>query len=62
VKYHRAGRECKPKRPIAEEGVAEEGIGWSGMTISSNGEQIVKDLPGNTKKTQIKKGGAESRF
>src|SRR5687767_15395419 len=32
------------------------------MTISSDGEQIVKDLPRNTKMTQIKKGDAESRF
>jgi len=33
-----------------------------GMTISSDDEQIVKDLPGNTKIPQIEEGDAESRL
>src|SRR2546430_5753748 len=36
--------------------------GCSGMTISSEGEPIVKDLQRNTKITQIAKRGAERRF
>src|SRR2546430_9830892 len=35
--------------------------GCSGMTISSEGEPIVKDLQRNTKITQIAKRGAERR-
>jgi hypothetical protein len=35
--------------------------GCSGMTISSDGEQLVKDLQRNTKITQIAKRGAERR-
>jgi hypothetical protein len=30
------------------------------MTISSDGEQIVRDCPGNTKMTQIKKGARKA--
>jgi len=37
-------------------------MGWSGITISSDGKEIVKDLRGNTKMTQIGERGAESRL
>src|SRR4029453_8285080 len=36
--------------------------GCSGMTISSEGEPLVKDLQRNTKITQIAKRGAERRI
>jgi hypothetical protein len=37
-------------------------VGWSGITISSDDAEIVKGLQGNTKMTQIRKRGAESRL
>ena len=36
--------------------------GWSGIAISSQREEIVKDLPENTKITQIAEIDAESRI
>jgi hypothetical protein len=37
-------------------------VGWSGIANSSHSEEIVKDLPENTKITQIAEIDAESRF
>jgi hypothetical protein len=36
-------------------------MGWSGITISSDEEEIVKDLQGNIKMIKSGEGGAERR-
>jgi hypothetical protein len=36
-------------------------VAWPGITISSVGEEMVKDFPGNTKMTQIAERDAERR-
>src|SRR5688500_1426671 len=37
-------------------------VGWSAIILSSDGEEILMDLQGNAKITQIAQRGAESRL